>query len=55
MDTKSISQSINLILKIKKKYKKSIHPDYKARDLSFNVIKIIQSYTNYVNKRVWLK
>ena len=55
MDTKSISQSINLILKIKKKYTKSIHPDYKAENLSFNVIKIIQSYTNYVNKRVWLK
>ncbi len=55
MDIKSISQAINLILKIKKKYRKNLHPDYKAKDLSFNVIKIIQSYTNYVNKRVWLK
>jgi len=55
MDIKSINQSINLILKIKKKHKKNLHPDYEAKDLSFNIIKIIQSYTNYVNKRIWLK
>jgi UDP-N-acetylglucosamine 2-epimerase (non-hydrolysing) len=55
MNIKSINQSINLILKIKKKHKKNLHPDYEAKDLSFNIIKIIQSYTNYVNKRIWLK
>lgn len=55
MDQKSINQSINLILKIADKNKKNIHPDYIAEDLSINIIKIIQSFTNYVNKRVWLK
>jgi len=55
IDKDSINQSINLMLNIKKNQKKDIHPDYLATDLSSNIVKIIQSYTRYVNKRVWLK
>ena len=30
-------------------------PDYEADDVSAKVIRIILSYTDYVNRRVWMK
>ena len=55
MEQSSINQSIDLMLNVKTKQQKNIHSDYAEIDLSYNICKIIQSYTNYVNKRVWLK
>jgi UDP-N-acetylglucosamine 2-epimerase (non-hydrolysing) len=56
LSTKSIISSAEIILK---KYtnnvNEDIHPDYKELNVSDKIVAIIQSYLNYINRKVWLK
>ena len=36
-------------------YSNEIYPDYAMNNVSENVVKIIQSYTHYINKKTWFK
>ena len=56
LDYKRIKQSINVISTLKKDDEKSlIVKDYDVDALSQKIVKIIYSYTDYVNKYVWRK
>ena len=55
MKYESILGSINLILKSENSKINRIHSDYCVEGLSNNVAKIIQSYKDYINTKVWFK
>lgn len=56
IDTNSLLQSIDLAIKLNEDGLLGIPvPDYVDENVSLKVVKIIQSYTNIVNKMVWRK
>ena len=55
IDSDSITQSINVALKLYKNGFKQIPVDYKVLNSSDRVIKIIQGYTKIINREIWKK
>lgn len=56
IDTKSLLQAVEIAVDMNKYSDLGIPvPDYTDRNVSDKVVKIIQSYTNIVNKMVWRK
>jgi UDP-N-acetylglucosamine 2-epimerase len=39
----------------KEEFSNKIYHDYAMSDVSETVVKIIQSYTHYINKKTWFK
>ena len=57
LNSKDILNAADIIIKNKKKeeFNNKIYPDYAIHDVSETVVKIIQSYTHYINKKTWFK
>jgi UDP-N-acetylglucosamine 2-epimerase (non-hydrolysing) len=56
LKSKDILNAADIILKRKAgELDKKIYHDYELRDVSETVVKIIQSYTHYINKKTWFK
>lgn len=57
LNSKDILNAADIIIKNKKKeeFNNRIYPDYAIHDVSETVVKIIQSYTHYINKKTWFK
>ena len=57
LDTKNILNAADIIINNKRteKFDNLIYPDYAISDVSDTVVKIIQSYTHYINKKTWFK
>lgn len=57
LDTKDILNAADIIINNKRteKFDNLIYPDYAISDVSDTVVKIIQSYTHYINKKTWFK
>ena len=57
LNTRDILNAADIIINNKKidEYEKRIYPDYAIKDVSETVVKIIQSYTHYINKKTWFK
>jgi len=56
IDERNILNCLNILLNKKLDMGRSpIVKDYDVEDVSKKIVEIIHSYTNYVNKRVWLK
>ena len=57
LNSGSILNAADIILSNKKieEYSNEIYPDYAMNNVSENVVKIIQSYTHYINKKTWFK
>ena len=49
---KSVSLTIN---HFKTDYRPEVVKDYKNRNVSKKIVKIVMSYTNYINRTVWNK
>ncbi len=55
MDAKSVLDAIKVSVSIDKADAKNIPDDYNVDNVSSKVLKIIYSYTNYINRTVWKK
>ena len=57
LNTRDILNAADIIINNKKidEYENRIYPDYAINDVSETVVKIIQSYTHYINKKTWFK
>ena len=56
LKSKDILNAADIILNSKiGELNKKIYHDYELRDVSKTVVKIIQSYTHYINKKTWFK
>jgi UDP-N-acetylglucosamine 2-epimerase (non-hydrolysing) len=57
LDSESILNAADIILNNKniEEFSNEIYPDYAMNNVSENVVKIIQSYTHYINKKTWFK
>lgn len=57
LNSRDILNAADIIINNKKKdeYENRIYPDYAISDVSETVVKIIQSYTHYINKKTWFK
>jgi UDP-N-acetylglucosamine 2-epimerase (non-hydrolysing) len=57
LNTRDILNAADIIINNKKidEYENRIFPDYAINDVSETVVKIIQSYTHYINKKTWFK
>jgi UDP-N-acetylglucosamine 2-epimerase len=56
LKSKDILNAADIILNSKAgELDKKIYHDYELRDVSETVVKIIQSYTHYINKKTWFK
>jgi UDP-N-acetylglucosamine 2-epimerase (non-hydrolysing) len=55
MDAKSVLDAIKVSVSIDKADVKNIPDDYNVDNVSSKVVKIIYSYTNYINRTVWKK
>jgi UDP-N-acetylglucosamine 2-epimerase len=57
LNLKDILNAADIILNNEKieKFENSIYPDYAISNVSETVVKIIQSYTHYINKKTWFK
>lgn len=56
LKSKDILNAADIILNSKiGELDKKIYHDYELRDVSKTVVKIIQSYTHYINKKTWFK
>jgi len=56
LKSKDILNAADIILNSKiGELEKKIYHDYELRDVSKTVVKIIQSYTHYINKKTWFK
>ena len=56
----NIINSADITLKKIKQYqilgfKNNLYPDYANENVSDKIVSIIQSYTHYINKKVWFK
>jgi UDP-N-acetylglucosamine 2-epimerase (non-hydrolysing) len=57
LNSKDILNAADIIINNKKieEFNNRIYPDYAIHDVSETVVKIIQSYTHYINKKTWFK
>ena len=57
LNSRDILNAADIIINNKKidEFDNRIYPDYAISDVSDTVAKIIQSYTNYINKKTWFK
>ncbi len=55
INAQGIIQSINLSRQINHPKDSPLPPDYTDKNVSQKVVKIIQSYTNIINQRIWQK
>jgi UDP-N-acetylglucosamine 2-epimerase (non-hydrolysing) len=56
IDDNSILQSVQMVIKMfENDEKMEIVPDYESENVSAKVIRLVQSYTDIVNKNVWRK
>ncbi|MDO4734887.1 MAG: UDP-N-acetylglucosamine 2-epimerase, partial [Lachnospiraceae bacterium] len=56
IDTETIEQAMELAVKIHENGDGYVlNPDYEQKNVSQKVVKLIQSYTDIVNRTVWLK
>jgi UDP-N-acetylglucosamine 2-epimerase len=57
LNSESILNAADIILNNKniEEFSNEIYPDYAMNNVSENVVKIIQSYTHYINKKTWFK
>jgi UDP-N-acetylglucosamine 2-epimerase (non-hydrolysing) len=57
LNSESILNAADIILNNKniEEFSNEIYPDYAMNNVSENVVKIIQSYTHYINKNTWFK
>jgi len=57
LNSRDILNAADIIINNKKidEYENRIYPDYAINDVSETVVKIIQSYTHYINKKTWFK
>jgi UDP-N-acetylglucosamine 2-epimerase len=57
LNLKDILNAADIILNNEKieKFDNLVYPDYAISDVSETVVKIIQSYTHYINKKTWFK
>jgi UDP-N-acetylglucosamine 2-epimerase len=57
LNSKDILNAADIVIKNKKlkESKNIIYQDYGISDVSETVVKIIQSYTHYINKKTWFK
>jgi UDP-N-acetylglucosamine 2-epimerase (non-hydrolysing) len=51
----SLLQTIDLVLTLNGKTEHTIPPDYTETNVSVKIVKIIQGYTNVVNRMIWRK
>ena len=54
-DTNHIQSENSINNKKIDEFDSRIYPDYAISDVSDTVVKIIQSYTHYINKKTWFK
>lgn len=52
---KRVLQAVNMIVSMKNVEKSSDVPDYMDRNVSMKVVRLIQSYTEIINQKVWRK
>tara|TARA_Y100001970_G_scaffold275338_1_gene376430 strand:+ start:94 stop:1215 length:1122 start_codon:yes stop_codon:yes gene_type:complete len=56
LEKNNIVDSINTVVKIVAANKNNlIPPDYMNKNVSFKILKVVKSYTSYVNEQVWKK
>jgi UDP-N-acetylglucosamine 2-epimerase len=57
LNSKNILNAADIIINYKKGEEiiDEIYPDYSINNVSDIVVKIIQSYTHYINKKTWFK
>ena len=57
LNSRDILNAADIIINNKKidEFDNKIYPDYSISDVSDTVVKIIQSYTHYINKKTWFK
>ena len=57
MNSKNILNAADILINYKKgeEITDEIYPDYSINNVSDIVVKIIQSYTHYINKKTWFK
>ena len=57
LDSESILNATDILINNKniEEFNNEIYPDYAMNNVSENVVKIIQSYTHYINKKTWFK
>jgi UDP-N-acetylglucosamine 2-epimerase (non-hydrolysing) len=57
LNSKNILNAADIIINYKKaeEITDEIYPDYAINNVSDVVVKIIQSYTHYINKKTWFK
>jgi len=57
LNSRDILNAADIIINNKKidEFDNKIYPDYAISDVSETVVKIIQSYTHYINKKTWFK
>ena len=57
LNSRDILNAADIIINNRKiqEFNKEIYPDYAIHDVSETVVKIIQSYTHYINKKTWFK
>ena len=57
LNSKDILNAVDIVLNNKKKeeFSNKTYHDYAMSDVSETVVKIIQSYTHYINKKTWFK
>ena len=56
ISTKSLLQSVDMAVKMSELYKENTPvPDYSDLNVSAKIVKIIQSYTDIINRKIWQK
>jgi len=57
LNSKNILNAANIAINTRKtdEFNNTIYHEYKMSDVSGTVIKVIQSYTHYINKKTWFK
>ncbi|PKP51750.1 MAG: UDP-N-acetylglucosamine 2-epimerase (non-hydrolyzing) [Bacteroidetes bacterium HGW-Bacteroidetes-1] len=56
ISTKSLLQSVDMAIKMSENNEKIVSlPDYSDENVSVKIVKIIQSYTDIINRKVWQK